>query len=111
LSPPPSTSSAASFSDGRFPSAQEREHQQRQADKQENINELASAVHTKRTDQPCDEQGERNLEEHVASAAATRTEDRWAGCAVEVGEVEEAMKTRPGRYRWRGPVHPDSTVA
>jgi hypothetical protein len=51
------------------------------------------------TDEPRDEQDERELDEHAASGVATRSEDEQDGYALEV--VSEAGKEIDDT--WRGP--------
>jgi hypothetical protein len=51
---------------GAVPCFQERQ-QQHEADEQEDVDEIASAIQTDHAEDPYREQGKSNLEEHVAS--------------------------------------------
>jgi hypothetical protein len=49
------------------PRFQERQQQQHEADEQEDVDEIASAIQTDHAEDPDREQDKSNLEEHVAS--------------------------------------------
>ena len=58
-----------------FTSAKKREHEQRKADKQWHVDQLAYAAEEENTHKPGDQDDERGLEEHVASGAAHHPRD------------------------------------
>jgi hypothetical protein len=79
--------------------AKKCEQEQRESGKQQYMHGVVCAVDGNDTNQPRDEQGERGLEEHVSSDAATRSGDEQDGYALEVvnGAWKEIDKN------WRGP--------
>jgi hypothetical protein len=64
--------------------SQERQQRQREADEQQDVDEIAGVVQTHDAENPRDQQQYRNFEEHLASAPQPVARGRERGCAIAV---------------------------